>query len=647
MSEVRLRTSDGWINIFIDPASLVRDGVIDSHNSFYAAESITALLSLLADSPLPFPKNRKPKKTFFRLIKQLRARPLRETIREWSSLSHELLTSVNYSGKDCTVERTFLSQMKDTPVFMEYFDWFKTGRATSLQYVLSFLVFLKKGKFEVEDLDSIALRDWLEVEERLSKPLHPDSIDIQNLRNIIRILLPDPDPSKFFPKHGPGQVSEGVGRYLDGKHKLAFMDAKAHRMLNNLVFSYNDEVQYLGAPTGEACTYATLRFVPKDITKTRSICMEPSYRMYLQQGILSLMTHAIDAGFARSFIFLNDQTVNQRRARIGSITGRYDTIDLSSASDSVGLDLVRQVFPRKWLYPFLATRSEKMRYGSDVYTLRKFAPMGSAVCFPVQSIIFLSVVILCSLRARHRCDRLFTHGEILHTLLHFDEKDMGYEIMSPVVYGDDIICDSIITNDVIQTLESLRFRVNVSKSFTSSKCVRESCGKYYCCGEDITPIRFLIPNHGKSVNPRVIASFIGLANNAHEISYAHVRRFAIRRALYTRVRGERRSYRARTGQLRIPFVTDPNEFGILCSEYQIERNRHLIYSRREDIQRSGWRSLMLADTKKRVIEVDKHEKYSYSLYWRAKDRTERLTRSGHARSLPEDTRFVWGWTPKQ
>jgi hypothetical protein len=56
------------------------------------------------------------------------------------------------------------------------------------------------------------------------------------------------------------------------------------------------------------------------------------------------------------------------------------------------------------------------------------------------------------------------------------------------VYGDDIIVPVEFTHHVVEMLETFGFRVNLSKSFWTGK-FRESCGKEYYDGEDVSIVR--------------------------------------------------------------------------------------------------------------------------------------------------------------
>lgn len=655
----------------MDPAELVRKSVVNDHNAFYASTVITAWFALLADSPLLFPANLKPRSVFHRFLSEILSHEFSETVRKYADMAQLLLESeqVHHPGSG---DRPFLREFVDTPCFKEYHEFYKFGDKRLLRWLLSFLVFPKKGKFERPDLETAAFRGWLEVEKRLTQSL-PGGDIVSDLKLIMSELLPRPNADFFYPRHGPGQVSEGIGRNADVKHPLHYLDKRSASVFESIIHPLDNRDDYARLPVkGEkVLPHATLRFVPKDNSKMRSICMEPTMRMYLQQGILHMMLHAFDSGPISRFVSIRDQGRNRSLAVKGSIHLNLDTIDLSSASDSVGWDLIKEVLPVGWVRLLAATRSTTVRHGDTVYSLRKFAPMGSALCFPTQCIVFLSVVLLAHMRYEHKMDGGFSVTHVRKTLGSLSKDPHSHRLHEPSVYGDDIICDTRVTKDVIQMLGDLRFEVNVDKSFTASQYIRESCGIYCHSGDDVTPIRFTIPFHKGVVNPKRIASFMEGANYAYKIGFTNLRRWYIRQALYMPIHG-RNKVRTRVGRkeprpgelktakrgtdlpirdgfgrLRIPFVTDERQFGILCDPYRIRRNDHLDREAKPAWQREGWRSLSIDSVRKPIVNVLLHEAYSHSLYWRAKLRAEDLTSYGHASNLPEDTRFVWGWVPAQ
>lgn len=526
---------------------------------------VFSYVKFLCDSPLEHDSPR-DKKCYMRFLTKLVKHPLRDTIKMFSSLANSILSNEYSTGSDSST-RIFVPDIMHTPVFREYHEWIKTGRPELLKYVLSFLAFGKKLDYVDSELDATAFRGWLEVEDRLDT-LEFGSNDVESLTNIVAALLPPLSPTELIPRFGPGRVSEkGVSTVYDKLSCLAHDRRLEYVFYRSRPFADWDRGFSLARAITRG-TYSdnisTLKFVPKDITKSRSICMEPNGYMYFQQEVLRWMRNAMDRGLISRFVNLDDQTPNQYAAVHGSKYLSSDTIDLSSASDSVHADLVRRIFPKDWLFYMFGSRTSKVWLpDGSIKQVKKFAPMGSAICFPTQCIIFTAI----SLYAYISRDRGFATGEspvtreeaieFILTRLH-KERGAGtpftrkYE--PPVVFGDDIICDSRVTDEVISTLFRLGFQVNVNKSFTGSQSFRESCGVFAYEGDDVTPVMFRASRFKRGKwDAKVYASLLGSINNFGDHGYHSVATF-----LRSVVHGYGFHY-------PVPYTKDRLEFGIYTS----------------------------------------------------------------------------------
>jgi hypothetical protein len=147
-----------------------------------------------------------------------------------------------------------------------------------------------------------------------------------------------------------------------------------------------------------------------------------------------------------------------------------------------------------------ATRSTRtLLPDGRLIDLKKFAPMGSALCFPVETLVFSAI---CHYVTRE----------------HYVTGDYS-------VFGDDIIIPTQCVEDVILILETLGFRVNRTKSFYQSECwFRESCGGEYCDGFEVTPMRI---SRKYNSQPDDVGAFglIDLANAAYNRGYRYLRQF--------------------------------------------------------------------------------------------------------------------------
>jgi hypothetical protein len=118
-----------------------------------------------------------------------------------------------------------------------------------------------------------------------------------------------------------------------------------------------------------------------------------------------------------------------------------------------------------------ATRSRSADVpGHGVLPLTKFASMGSALTFPVEALVFTTLVAM---------------GMQAEGQTPLRPRDLRGKVS---VYGDDIIVPVDATSQVVRTLELFGSKVNRSKSFWSGS-FRESCGKEYFNGIDVTVVR--------------------------------------------------------------------------------------------------------------------------------------------------------------
>jgi hypothetical protein len=166
-----------------------------------------------------------------------------------------------------------------------------------------------------------------------------------------------------------------------------------------------------------------------------------------------------------------DQTVNRDLALTGStFPNSYVTLDMKDASDRVSMWLVEYLFGNVALLDALyATRSAYTRLpDGETVCLNKFAPMGSALCFPVESFVFYALLVAALIQFRG-----------------FSRREAFKRIW---VYGDDIICH-FEDHEVLQAvLPKVGLMFNPGKCCTG-RSFRESCGCDAYQGIDVTPTK--------------------------------------------------------------------------------------------------------------------------------------------------------------
>lgn len=359
--------------------------------------------------------------------------------------------------------------------------------------------FAYTGRLSLHDIDLTqqCLEGYMAVEESILDD-YPEPL-LQELNSYVRSWMKPFDSSNFKFHHGPGGVA-GLGRTsLHAKYKHLDYDQM-------LTYSFGDPWWASDDANGELRRCSKTIFVPKSYKTFRTISMEPATLQYCQQGVWGEIRRITgESKFLRSHIGFDDQTRNASLAKVGSIERSYATLDLSSASDSVGYTLIKRLFRGTKLLRFIVTTRSKETILPDgqQILLKKFAPMGSSLCFPIETILFASI-------CQHVTRVFGVPGDYS-------------------VYGDDIIVPTQCAGYAIQVLEELGFRVNLEKSFYQPDCwFRESCGAEYCNGYDVTPMRISRKYDSRDDVERGTA-LVSAANEAYRRGFRVLRHFFIRK----------------------------------------------------------------------------------------------------------------------
>lgn len=402
----------------------------------------------------------------------------------------------------------FLSPMKGCIT-----DYMTSPDPLSFRLVYQHLSFLNHLTLLDIDMSDELEANYIEHELKLTQQQLPDGL-IAEMNRVMRRWLADfsIDEASFIPKHGPGGVAELKGdTSLVAKYRMISPDP-----LIKYVFR-----KYAGV---DASSYAPVEldvftsrksrtiFVPKSMKTKRTISMEPATLQYFQQGVDACIRKYIKQHPTLSkHIDLNDQSFQQREAIYASSSKTLATVDLSAASDSVSWNLARRVFAGTALLPFLwALRSTSTELPSGKsLELTKFAPMGSALCFPVQTLIF-ACICECTKRYVHA-----TEGDYLDRYR---------------VYGDDIIVPDRCLYDLTFNLAMCGFTLNQAKTYGGNYRFRESCGCDAYDGVDVTPLRISRWFSAKRITSRTPGAFealIQLANSANVYQLPLLRRYII------------------------------------------------------------------------------------------------------------------------
>lgn len=336
---------------------------------------------------------------------------------------------------------------------------------------------------------------------------------------------------QVFPKHGPGAVRERLAANQKWVATTASMvtDAALDRYALDLVVCANrtaEEVllDYSRGFTRESQEQAPnsrgshglslggsakLISVAKNSTSRRTITVEPCLNMFIQQGLNTELRRQIEAcPVLKNSLALTDQRYNQYLALEGSRTGEWTTIDLSAASDRLSYELVKVVFERyaEFFSCVDQCRSEFVEHNSAPRKLMKFAGMGNALTFPVQSCVFANIAI---------CAILFSEGYSAPSV--WDVRRTSKVVR---VYGDDIIVPTRYSRQVIDWVESFGLKVNQKKTF-SEGYFRESCGLDAYRGYDVTPVYFRVDSVQSPVDPDALGAWVSTSNQLWDVGLYH------------------------------------------------------------------------------------------------------------------------------
>lgn len=285
--------------------------------------------------------------------------------------------------------------------------------------------------------------------------------------NIGRILsrIPINAFRDSIPQHGPGAVFPSSKPWLKSRFTTDYASIRCF-------YPWDTTFQgvFLDSPDEGPIVEATdivcrMTAVPKDSRGPRLICVHPKEAIWIQQSQRIVLESAISKHpLTSGRINFTDQSVNGNLAISASLTKRYCTLDLKEASDRLSDKLVRYLLGSFSDLLSCSRASHVQLLSGRTVKLRKWAPMGNCLTFPVESLIFWGIV---------------------HTAI-CTQASANYADV--YVFGDDIIFPSVMYDVVLPRLVSAGLVPNASKTFKNGS-FRESCGVDAFSGFYITPLR--------------------------------------------------------------------------------------------------------------------------------------------------------------
>lgn len=211
----------------------------------------------------------------------------------------------------------------------------------------------------------------------------------------------------------------------------------------------------------------TLTLVPKSYKSLRSIVPSSTVGSYLSRGLGTMISNRLQR---KGYDIRKLQELHKNRAQAASTSLLDVTVDLSSASDSISVALVKRLLPEDWF-----DKLNRLRVGSLLLPdgtsveMETFSLMGNGYTFPLQTLIFIALL---------KAVEGFWFNQLKYP------KNYG----RITVYGDDMIFHRDMFVYVNKTFSALGFVINEEKSFVDGN-FRESCGGDYFRGVDVRPFQ--------------------------------------------------------------------------------------------------------------------------------------------------------------
>jgi hypothetical protein len=385
--------------------------------------------------------------------------------------------------------------------------------------------FFKKPKLECSGdrkIAAIAKFKAVEGELRLlSSSLENEDHLLDDIsRRLWTEVFPYLDQSELVGRHGPGVTADR--KKLNERHSIKYWYERFEHEFPLDLMAFHSLWEASGSGYSKGCSGIKMvpvseeipvrvTFVPKTLNSPRVIAIEPSSMMFVQQSLMNYIVPRLESHrLTKSSIRFSDQRPNQLLAWASSKDRKLATLDLSDASDRVHRTLVRRIFKGSGIADYLdSARSLSADLPDGVnLVLEKYASMGSALCFPVEAMVFYTLIQV----AIHRYLGI---RPSTRTLMRFSSQIS--------VYGDDLIFPVDYVDAVTSELELRGLRVNMRKSFRTAH-FRESCGGDFFKGVSVTPIyaRMDTPTASRDWTPSHVMSWVSVANQFYMAGSWHM-----------------------------------------------------------------------------------------------------------------------------
>jgi len=310
------------------------------------------------------------------------------------------------------------------------------------------------------------------------------------------------DPWSLRPKHGPGAVSDRQTGFV--KHDFPVWPRKLDGVFPFDWFGSHD---FENRSLSDCEPPSVLHAVPKTMKAPRLIAAEPTAHQWIQGSLQRWLVDKVKSSELGLSIDFQDQSLSSNMALSASADRRFASIDLSEASDRLSTRLVEYVFQgnRYLLDAMHACRTRSVSISKELtgtndelLLIKKFASQGSALTFPVQTIVFTLLGHFALMCIDNRFDTTLSAMRSRSSRLR--------------VFGDDILIDNDAYEVMVALLTECGLKVNTSKSFTRG-LFREACGMRAYNGVDVTPAYYHGPYDPSK--PEALQKTVEASNNFH------------------------------------------------------------------------------------------------------------------------------------
>lgn len=368
---------------------------------------------------------------------------------------------------------------------------------------------------EAEKLDQFVETDQLLPGRSAEIELTPKTARaLESARTIIDVVLKGFDPLDIRGGHGPGSVATGEKPW----EKMNF--SRYYEQIDR-IWSYSDHFfanyshlcdHLQDLEDMETCPVAQSKvtMVPKDARGPRVISMEPLEIQWIQQGLKdSLYKHIERPGLpCTGKVNFTDQQVNRRLAQDNSYYGDFVTADMKEASDRVSVWLVEKLFPPHISECLFAARSSTaVMPDGRCLELRKFAPMGSATCFPTEALTFWALAVAST-------EDVLKASDLRH-------------LPDVFVFGDDLVLRKEQLDACRPIFRELFLEFNEDKCCTG-RFFRESCGMDAFKFQAVNPVR-VKARWSKEPSPAETLAYLSYVNSFEHRGYTRTADFLRKR----------------------------------------------------------------------------------------------------------------------